>query len=308
MDSQEFLEKTIVKTLIEEDPNFNLVSISATTPVIEILKTLGTHKISAVPVVDEKANAVIGCVDVLDLLCFACEELDEVDPPKVGLKIREFASRNAGDILNFSGRNPWNDLSYKARFTEVLDLLCKNAHRVAITNEQIDIVGLLTQSRVIRFFKEHKEIFRDRLSKTVGQVWGDKKVVHSVALNSFVIDALRKMREAKVSGLAIVDDHGALVGNISAGDLRNVDYNDLGGLREDLHSQIRSFKNLVSSPTTLSTLAHFDPVIITLHSTLEDVIDLLLKNKIHRVFIVDEQKKPTHVVSIGDLIKALKDK
>jgi len=304
--AQEFLKKTIIKTVIDEDPNFELISISANTPVIDILKTLGTHRISAVPVVDEKNNTVIGCVDVLDLLCFACEELEEVNPIKVSSKIREFASRNAGDILNFSGRNPWNDLSYKAPFNEVLDLLSKTAHRVAITNEQIDIVGLITQSRVIRFFKDHKDIFSERLSRKVGELWGDKRVVYSVGLNNFVIDALKKMREHKVSGLAIIDENGKLIGNISAGDLRNVDYSELQGLREDLHAQLRSFKNLGPSASTLSGLAHFNPITVSLDNTLEDVADLFLKNRIHRVFVIDSQGKPTHVISIDDLIKALK--
>lgn len=73
-----------------------------------------------------------------------------------------------------------------------------------------------------------------------------------------------------------------------------------------MHAQLRSFKNLGPSASTLSGLAHFDPITVSLDNTLEDVADLFLKNRIHRVFVIDSQGKPTHVISIDDLIKALK--
>lgn len=305
MESQKFLESYTIKQLIESDQTFELITAPSTSTVIDILQVLSKHNISAVPVVDEQGT-IPGCVDVLDILSWAAFELEGAPPTQVNSKVKEFANHRVRDIVNFSKRNPWNDLSYKAKFSELLDLLSNtSAHRVAITNEQIDIVGLITQSRIIRFFFDHKDVFQDNLSKTVEQVWGSKseKGVLSIHHNNFVIDALKLMRDHKVSGLPIIDEHGKLVGNISAGDLKHLDAT-VEGLREDLSAQIRSFKNITSTPSV--QLPHFDPISVKKEDTLLKIVELCLSKKIHRVFVVDSEMKPTHVISLGDVIKALK--
>lgn len=265
---------------------------------------------------------------MLDILAFASKELEDSNPVTQSKRVGDFAMRNARDILNFSGRNPWNDLSYKARFSELLDLLSEtSAHRVAITNEQIDVIGLITQSRIIRFFFNNKDKFQDRVNRTVEQAFGKiEKPVLTVHLNEFVINALKKMKENRVSGLAIVDDKGKLVGNISAGDLKvkvfffsyvllfvyfknstkNMDTSTLEGLREDLHSQIRSFKGIVSDSRMLSNLSHFDPITVSRTSSLLEIMEKVLKYRIHRVYVTDSEGKPIQIISLGDLIKVLK--
>jgi CBS domain-containing protein len=46
-----------------------------------------------------------------------------------------------------------------------------------------------------------------------------------------------------------------------------------------------------------------DAITITLDSTLEEAMDLLIRHRIHRVFVVNDRNKLLGVVSISDVIQ-----
>lgn len=309
MSAKIFLQKLAIKDLLEEDKDFDLIQVPSNSTVIEVLRILGKYNISAVPVVDMNTNQVLGGIDLIDILCFAAAKMSETLPELVNIESSEFAHQTVKEILNFSGRNAWNDLSYKAPITEVLEILSKpDIHRVAVTNEQIDTIGLITQYGLIKFIHKNKDKYPEALKKTVSDIWGEKhQEVQSINISSFVMEALKIMRFKSVSGLAIVDDDGRLVGNISAGDLKNIITSTLEGLREDLHSQIQTFKNIPTDgdKRVLANLPRFDPITVTTHSTLEYILQLIVSHHIHRVYVVDTDKKPIRVISLCDVIAAL---
>jgi len=94
--------------------------------------------------------------------------------------------------------------------------------------------------------------------------------------------------------MPLVGNNGDLVGCFSASDLR------LFPLREWTHLflGVENFLR-VRHPASLR------PVIVGETSTFSEVLELMVKNKVHRVFVVDDAKKPVGVVSTTDVTRWL---
>jgi len=87
-----------------------------------------------------------------------------------------------------------------------------------------------------------------------------------------------------------VDDNGNIVGVISAHDVRLVGSG--GDLLEHLYVDYPTYKKLLSSKYKIPS----HPVVVSSSATLSDVIETLIENKIHRVFIVDNGKDGSSVL------------
>jgi CBS domain-containing protein len=86
-----------------------------------------------------------------------------------------------------------------------------------------ELYGILSQSKVVRFFSRHMGEFDFgtlpisnlnlgiRFKKARLISYSIRKV-QTIGGDSTVFDALKKIREAKVSGLGIVNDEGKLIG------------------------------------------------------------------------------------------------
>lgn len=94
-----------------------------------------------------------------------------------------------------------------------------NAHRIAVVDRTGEMEGLISESTIIRWAAEAcKDL--EVCKKTVADLGLAPKDVLSVDINADAIVAFCKIVEQDVSGLAVVDDAGKLVANISASDLK----------------------------------------------------------------------------------------
>ncbi|CAG8739816.1 3067_t:CDS:2, partial [Acaulospora morrowiae] len=116
--------------------------------------------------------------------------------------------------------------------------------------------------------------------------------------DSFVIDALTMMNENKISSIAIVDDEGRLLGNISMTDyiLRNYNHSLMWRTCQQFVSHVRSRQGLEDGQDRYPV---FD---VRLTSTLGYTIAKLIATKSHRVWVVDERTHAIGVVSLTDVL------
>jgi CBS domain-containing protein len=97
----------------------------------------------------------------------------------------------------------------------------------------------------------------------------------------------------QVSALAICNEAGQLVDNLSATDLRGLGRDDIPNILEPIGKFFLTHG--IMRKKTIST---------TLPTTLGKVLTLLVKNNVHRVWIVDADQHPIGVVSRTDICEA----
>ena len=129
---------------------------------------------------------------------------------------------------------------------------------------------------------------------TVGDLMTMEPVV--VAVDAPIEEAQRLILEHAVSGLPVVDDSGELVGVISQTDFMHLENWDLGHLIHQKRSGIR-VGEVMSRPA----------VTVLLSTSLADAARTMLDDRVHRVVVVDEQRKPIGVLSAMDFVQLYAD-
>jgi CBS domain-containing protein len=141
---------------------------------------------------------------------------------------------------------------------------------------------------------------------------GVSKLISTVASSQSVAFALLQLDRWQMPALAVVDESGKLVGNFSTTDVLDI-WLDRENLYATLLLSVEAYLS-VHSPSAGSCtfvvvfliaklVASLLPVTVSarLDETLADVINCLLENRVHRLWIVDGNCKPTGVVSMTDI-------
>jgi len=108
-----------------------------------------------------------------------------------------------------------------------------------------------------------------------------------------VVLALSVIANRRVSAVPVLSVDGKLVGNFSASDLRGIG-------SEDYPNLLRPIKEYLSQHNFKSLF----PITCSASETLENVLCKMVATKVHRVWVVDSEKRLLGVVSITDVMRA----
>jgi len=293
-----------VKSVVDENPKeWKLISINENTTVAQTLEIMREKGITSAPV--QKTNgSALGIIDMLDLITFCSTKFTNVSllAEESYRMMEEFAQKTVKDIMEISGRNQWVNIFYKAPLNDLIIELTKH-HRVVVLDENKKIVGFLTQTNLIEFLFKRRKEWSDIMQQKVQNL---QKPVESIHMKEFVITAFRNIWEKQVSGLAVVDNNGTLVGNISATDILKIRVLPIGEMIHDLYQPIKSFMNIredIKDRIMMAELPESRPISVTTFDTLATSIQKCLEAHVHRVFIEDDKKKPVGVISLTDIIR-----
>jgi CBS domain-containing protein len=79
----------------------------------------------------------------------------------------------------------------------------------------------------------------------------------------------------------------------------------IGPLIHDLYQPIKEFLHIRSTVEERVNWAKFpnpEPLVVKTTDTMSKVLDEIVSNKVHRVFMVDDQGRPSGVISLCDII------
>lgn len=355
------------KTLIENTKALHIaksshgkvITVKSSMHLVDALDLFHEHNILSAPVINDENTeqskpALLGFIDVLDLAAFALHAFEQIadidqnsnEPPK-------FFKTPVKDIINFSD---WDQVVCVHEDNNVKDLLnaftnplqslyCHNnhrhhhhhldhhhqnkkmktesgglsptstddsefsrksssefkPHRVAITKKDhhTQLLNIVTQSDLARFALEHIHLLKDKVDKKVeamGLVHGCIKA----RVDSPLQEVLQILLGNKVSGLALVNEEGKITGNFSASDLRGIRTNAF-------HFFQKSVLFYLARETLPSTLSPTGSVTCPQDVSLGQVLEMLVKNKIHRVYVTDDYDHPRGVISLTDVLASLFD-
>jgi len=139
-----------------------------------------------------------------------------------------------------------------------------------------------------------------------------KKEVITILNTETAYKSFKLMIEKGVNGLAVVNRDGELVGNISISDIKligwNADYwNLLGFSIKDYLQQICNHPESVIRDYNFWTIDHPQHVALSckMYDKLSTAIRMMCFFKVHRVYIVSDDKKPIGVIAMHDVLREL---
>lgn len=172
------------------------------------------------------------------------------------------------------------------------------AHRAPIVDESGRCVAIVSQSHVLKFMQKlHDELVQDNaLSETAEEMAIGLKAVVSVSQDTPAFEAFVKLDDARLSGLAVVNDRGELTGTTTA---RDILYFCSDKLSSAKNVPILEYLHTVRK----STGASEKPCALQETASLGDMLSALTEHKAHRVFLTNEHGVPMGVVSVADIVR-----
>ncbi|OCT61002.1 hypothetical protein XELAEV_18047028mg [Xenopus laevis] len=184
-------------------------------------------------------------------------------------------------------------------FHAVYSLIKNKIHRLPVMDPVSgNILHILTHKRLLKFL----HLFGDTLTrprflqKTILELGiGTFRDVAVVQDTSSVYNALEIFVERRVSALPVVNESGQVVGLYSRFDVIHLAaqkiYNNLNiSVRDALRLRSLSIEGVLMCYP---------------HESLEVVIDRIVREQIHRLVLVDEERRPRGIVSLSDILQAL---
>jgi len=300
-----FLLKYTVKDLFRSNSAFDsLIFINEKTTVEETLHLLVSKNILSVPIYDDTRKAFIGIIDMYQIMTFmafaaynpdATMTLNDV-LAKVNLKQPASHLLGATGLLESDEINSLWVLPSTAQLKDPLEYLGKGIYRILVTTgEDVKSAKVITQTDLIRWIHTHWDdfgdyknvILKDHQSLNVTFL----KHVHTVQITDSAIQSFQLMRLKQVNALAVVNSTGSMVATLSDADLRGLTHEKLN----DLFLTIEQYLTKIHG-------GHIrKPITCKATDSFKTVVDLLVNEKVHRVWVVDDTGKPHGVVSMTDV-------
>uniref|UniRef100_A0A8C0IGK6 Protein kinase AMP-activated non-catalytic subunit gamma 3 n=1 Tax=Bubo bubo TaxID=30461 RepID=A0A8C0IGK6_BUBBB len=259
---------------------------------------LVANGVRAAPLWDSKTQSFVGMLTITDFINILHRyyrsplvQIYEVEEHKIETWREVYLQGSFKPLVYIS---PSNSL-----FDAVYSLIKHKIHRLPVI-EPIsgNVLHILTHKRILKFLHIFgSTIPKPRfLKKTVQELCvGTFRDVAVVPETAPVYTALEIFVDRRVSALPVINDAGQVVGLYSRFDVIHLaaqkTYNNLDiSVREALRQRTICLEGVLTCYP---------------HETMEDVIDRMAKEQVHRLVLVDKNQYPRGIVSLSDILQAL---
>ncbi len=161
----------------------------------------------------------------------------------------------------------------------------------------VQVLGIVTQSAVVRFLLEHRDLFGPLAALPMSHfVRADKPIV-CIVRTLTVREAMRVLLGSRITGAPIVDADGVIIANISTSDIRC-----LAKLKDDRFDHALALPVLDFLREMRSATRSMSPLVLHSEDSLSAAVELLTTAAVHRVYIVDSGRRPVGVVALADVL------
>jgi len=276
-----------------------LIVVDSTKTAGEVLTVLAENSILSAPLVERRNSSVkfVGFVDVLDILGLVVKVTAQAKTSLHEYFSNPFFETPIRQAMT-STLSEWTPIQETANLFDVLNIfLTSRSHRLPIVDHDGRVIGVISQTDMIKMANENVHLLGDNVNSTVE----DLGIVHAVIAvrhTAKTIDALSILCENRVHGVAVVEPMtNKLLANLSASDMRGMRREDLGLFDKTVMEFLES--------VNVKRGGVKSPVWCPLHSTLLQVITSMASQNVHRVYIANEKQQAIGVVSVSDIMCAL---
>eukprot|EP00051_Salpingoeca_urceolata_P026251 m.476623 g.476623 ORF g.476623 m.476623 type:complete len:342 (-) comp20593_c0_seq1:202-1227(-) len=165
--------------------------------------------------------------------------------------------------------------------------------------EASEVKNIISQSGLIKVIDEEIKEF-PLASKSLAELGMVGKVdVHCVKTSDAVEKAFELMREHQVSAIPVVGEDGDLVGNISAGHAYYVIVST--NMARLLQMTCTKFLASIASGDARADIRN-TAITCKADDSLKNIVSRLASARIHRIYLVDDERRPLRVISLCDIL------
>tara|TARA_R110002050_G_scaffold77957_3_gene166443 strand:- start:2967 stop:3833 length:867 start_codon:yes stop_codon:yes gene_type:complete len=183
-----------------------------------------SEHIQSAPIHNVEKQSHRAFIDVIDVVAHTLDVYNKVKADKnweEGRKLWE--AKNCQELADHSKRDPFSPVGEETPLLDVIEKFIKfKAHRLPIIDGAGELVHLISQLRVVEVLEKHIGKFKCATTTVKALQLGYKDCVYSVKESEAVATGFQTMLEHHVSGLAVLDAGGKVVGNLSATDMKHV--------------------------------------------------------------------------------------
>ncbi|KAG0352392.1 cell separation during budding [Gamsiella multidivaricata] len=295
-------------TLVEKQ---TLVTIDADATVEDACEVLLKNGITSAPVYDNNRKLYVGMFDYGDLMTYILLLLKKMEVPLEDqtMEMRDLIQRTSKSqnvpvklASDLSGKDPFCMVTAETRLGSVVHDFGAGIHRVAVMDAQENMMGILSQSSTLDYLMRHLSEYpqlQPVMQKSLQQCGLTNGKVLSVNGEEKVLDALISMSTHGVSSLAVLDEQGMLLGNISMTDIKNLRTSWLWISCFQLVCKIRLSHGVESGEDQYPILD------VNVKSTFGYTLSKLQATKAHRMWVVNDSGCAVGVVSLTDVFRVL---
>ena len=201
-------------------------------------------------------------------------------------------------------------------------------HRFAVIDASGMVVDIVAQSDLAMYLRRNTDLLDQTVMNATVQsmqlgAQGGRRVV-SVNASTPVVDCFYEMERANVHAVAIIDENtDALVGNLSETDIMTLKSDAYGALALPVGEYLlhahgitnpkvpdivdRSLYNPDSTVFSAALANEGSKLVVTCEptATIAEVMDAMHVKAVHRVWVVDDARRPIGVVALSDILAAI---
>jgi len=279
---------------------------------MEVFKGLVRHQFLSCPVLNKSNQMNYGFLDLMDYINYfvgqIAEKTDMTHPPGNDLwellnKQSDFSNKRVKDIM-VSERLLFHPIRRGYSLYSAVEALAKepHLHRVPIVDDDNRLINVITQSQIIDLVANNINLLGSKKNKKLSEIPQLFHDVIKIRDTDVALEAFKLIHNSRVTGVAIVDMNNKLVGNISTKDLRGIDLDGKWFSRMFLSAQ-QYLKDMINTFPELSRPNN--PIFVKGNDTIETAIKLIHQNKIHRIYIVDDNLVPVGIIGLKDILQQI---
>jgi len=283
--------------------------------VTDVFKGLIAHNFLSCPVLQKTKGKWFAFIDMADIVRYIVQNFGEADLKSTNdvLELMSntefFRTQRVNRMIKYPQaiRSPYHPVATGYSLFSAFECMAreKSLHRIPIVDENRKLVSVLTQSQLVHFAWQNIDMLGSkRLMSVKDMAYHLQNEVVTVGLEDTAMHAFTVMVDKHVSGVAVVGDDGKLVDQLSLRDLKASApdgrffwhlYRPVKEYLEHCKGKGQAFERPASV------------VYCTVDHTLEQVMQMIVQNRIHRVFVVDSEinKKPISVITLRDVLYAI---
>ncbi|KAJ1698558.1 hypothetical protein LUZ63_007070 [Rhynchospora breviuscula] len=298
----------------------------------------GTMILESDPATGAVRKHYIGMVTMLDILVHIAEAGVKGGGKSEEMDLNQSMMVPVSSVIGHSleGLSLWT-LNPNTSIMDCMETFSKGVHRALVPiGSQTDNLlpvelvesspgyKMVTQMDVIRFLQESSHELKDILSSSIQALDAINENIFAVTKNTKVEEVIKTMRAASLTAVPVVDADEVellqdgrgkqVVETFSASDLRDC---PMAQLQSCLGLTVTEFKEKVGAlkatltpedGTAISDVQQ-SPKLITCfpENSLEEVIEKVVVNHVHRVWVVDQQSLLLGLVSLTDILRAVRE-